>query len=123
MIDGRSDLFSLGSVLYEMTTGSTPFPGESLIEVLHAIIHDSPPLLRRSAPEAPAGLERILHKCLEKDPADRYQHADDLAVDLRRRPRRNGLGTAALIRSWLGRSEGGDERSGGSRIGLPGEPV
>jgi serine/threonine protein kinase len=82
-VDSRSDLFSLGSVLYELATGRTPFAGESMIDVLHAVIHDVPPAIRQLVPDTSAELERVLTKCLEKDPSDRYQHADDLAVDLR----------------------------------------
>jgi TRAP transporter TAXI family solute receptor len=81
--DVRSDLFAFGSILYEMVTGRPPFRGKSTTDTLSAIVRDEPipPLqLNRHVPQE---LERIIRKCLEKDPGDRYQHADDLAVDLR----------------------------------------
>ncbi|HLE71289.1 MAG TPA: serine/threonine-protein kinase, partial [Vicinamibacteria bacterium] len=83
-IDHRSDLFSLGIVLYEMLTGAAPFTAASAAELPHAIIHDSPKPLGASlhAPTAPE-IQRIVNKCLAKDPGDRYQNARDLFIDLR----------------------------------------
>jgi TRAP transporter TAXI family solute receptor len=81
--DARSDLFAFGSILYEMVTGRPPFRGKSTTDTLSAIVRDEPiPALQLNR-QVPQELERIIRKCLEKDPADRYQHADDLAVDLR----------------------------------------
>jgi serine/threonine protein kinase/predicted Zn-dependent protease len=116
-LDGRSDIFSLGSVLYELAVGSPPFPAESLVDVLHAIVHDPSPPIRQRVHEAPAELERIVTKCLEKDPTDRYQHADDLAVDLRRLQDRLDAGTD-LTRASSG-VEGRSELDGtASRIAI-----
>jgi Tol biopolymer transport system component len=83
-IDHRSDLFSLGIVLYEMVTGTTPFTAASAAELPHAIIHDAPKPLGAAiqAPTAPE-MQRIVSKCLAKDPEDRYQSARDLYIDLR----------------------------------------
>ncbi len=79
-VDHRTDVFSLGVMLYEMLAGHRPFPGKSHVEMMHAIINaPAPPL-----PTQPAELEEILSKALAKDPAERYQHAGDLALDLRR---------------------------------------
>jgi serine/threonine protein kinase len=79
-LDPRSDIFSLGVVLYEMLAGRQPFRGKSHVEILHAIIHDSAPPLAQQQPE----LNEILEKALAKEPKDRYQHAGDLSLDLRR---------------------------------------
>jgi Tol biopolymer transport system component/predicted Ser/Thr protein kinase len=79
-IDHRTDIFSLGIILYEMLARIHPFRGKSPVETLHAIIHDPVPPLSRQ----PAELQEILDKTLAKDPKDRYQHPGDLALDLRR---------------------------------------
>jgi Tol biopolymer transport system component len=79
-LDHRTDIFSLGVMLYEMLTGSRPFRGKSQAETMSAIINDPAPPLRTSGHR----LEEILDKALEKDPKERYQSASDLAVDLRR---------------------------------------
>ena len=83
-VDSRSDLFSFGIMLYEIVTGKLPFSGDSPMDTLSAILRAQPePVVTRN-PEAPAELQRILDKCLEKDPRDRYQDTRDLVVDLRR---------------------------------------
>ena len=79
-LDQRSDIFSLGIVFYEMLSGARPFRGKSQVETLHAIINDAAPPLAAHTAE----LQEILAKALAKDPRDRYQHAGDLALDLRR---------------------------------------
>src|SRR5262249_52645304 len=79
-VDHRTDIFSLGLVLHEMITGERPFQRNSAVETLHAIINDPAPLVTNHPPE----VEEILAKALAKDPKDRYQHAGDLALDLRR---------------------------------------
>lgn len=81
--DARSDLFSLGVVMYEALTGTHPFPGERPESILYAIQHvaPEPPTAMRSG--IPRELERIVLKCMQKDPGLRYQHAEDLAADLR----------------------------------------
>jgi len=81
-VDGRSDLFSLGAVIYEMATGRRPFGGESGAEVVDRILHGEPSAIARINDTAPPELERIVRKCLEKDRERRYQSARDLAVDL-----------------------------------------
>jgi eukaryotic-like serine/threonine-protein kinase len=81
-VDLRSDIFSLGAVLYEMLSGRRAFKGDSAVETLNAILKDEPPELVDLRPPLPAGLERIVRHCLEKRPEDRFQSARDLAFDL-----------------------------------------
>jgi Tol biopolymer transport system component/predicted Ser/Thr protein kinase len=80
-VDGRSDIFSFGVVLYELLAGHRPFTGRTDLECLHAILHQSPAAL---PPAIPSRLSHVIEKALEKDPADRYQSMRDLVVDLRR---------------------------------------
>ncbi|MDH3746068.1 MAG: serine/threonine-protein kinase, partial [Acidobacteriota bacterium] len=81
--DFRSDIFSLGCLLYEASTGARAFSAKSAIDTLHKVIHEEPAPMAERVPQAPIQLQWILRKALAKDPADRYQSAGDLAVDLR----------------------------------------
>lgn len=83
-LDSRSDIFSFGVVLYEMVTGVKPFRGETHTDTLTAILRDRQPPVARFNTEVPAELERIISRCLEKDPGERYQKAEELLGDLRR---------------------------------------
>jgi serine/threonine-protein kinase len=82
-VDARTDLWSLGSVLYEMVAGQLPFASETPTETISLILQREPPPLTRYAPAAPAELERIVTKTLTKNRDERYQTAKDLLVDLR----------------------------------------
>ena len=81
-VDHRSDLFSLGTVLYEMATGRRPFTGDSSASVISAILRDATPDVDLERKDLPHHLTRILGRCLAKDPEDRYQRARNLRNDL-----------------------------------------
>jgi serine/threonine-protein kinase len=83
-VDARSDIFSLGVVIYEMVAGRAPFEGETASDVISFILHKEPPPLARYSPDVPAELERIVAKALAKDKEERYQTAKDLLIDLKR---------------------------------------
>jgi TolB-like protein len=80
--DARSDVFSFGIVLYEMATGTHPFTGDSWPVVMSAILRDIPPPVTEHRSDLPLRLSHIVHRCLEKDPRDRYQTVADLQHDL-----------------------------------------
>jgi TolB-like protein/Tfp pilus assembly protein PilF len=81
--DARSDIFSLGIVLYEMLTGTRPFVGDTVAESAAAILRDEPPPVSEQVPDAPQALETIVAHCLEKRPEERFQSAGDLVFALR----------------------------------------
>jgi eukaryotic-like serine/threonine-protein kinase len=83
-VDQRTDIFSLGVVLYEIVTSERPFKGKSTIDTLHAILNQEPARATQLNPHLPAELEDILGKALAKEPSERYQHAGDFEIDLRR---------------------------------------
>ena len=95
--DPRSDLFSLGAVFYEMLTGRRAFSRETAVDTLGAVLRDDP----RQYPESekiPADLRPFVFRCLEKDPADRYQSANDLLMDLRAHQAESARDAATRVR-------------------------
>jgi non-specific serine/threonine protein kinase len=83
-LDARSDLFSLGVVLYEMATGSVPFPGATTAVIYDGILHSTPAPAKKLNPRLPSGIDVVLSKTLEKDPDLRCQTAAELRADLKR---------------------------------------
>ena len=81
-LDHRTDIFSFGAVFYEMLTGQRPFRGESHVETMNAILKEDPPDFAEINPNLPSSLDRIVRRCLEKQPADRFHSAHDLAISL-----------------------------------------
>jgi len=98
-LDARTDLFSFGAVLYEMSTGGLPFHGESSAVICEAIMNRTPVALVRLNPLLPPELEHIINKALEKDRSLRYQHAADMRTDLQRLKRDIDTGQAAAAGS------------------------
>src|SRR5439155_2695724 len=81
-VDWRSDIFTLGVVLYEMLSGQRPFRGDSVADTMGAILKEDPADFPHTSPLIPAVLDRLIRRCLEKDPGERFQSARDLAFAL-----------------------------------------
>jgi serine/threonine protein kinase/tetratricopeptide (TPR) repeat protein len=98
-LDGRSDLFSFGAVLYEMATGTLPFRGDTTALIFQAILDRAPVSPVRINPDLPAKLEDLINKSLEKDRNLRYQHAAEMRADLQRLKRDTETGRAVAASS------------------------
>ncbi len=105
-IDQRSDLFSLGSLFYELITGQRPFPGKGFLDIAQNIAKEPPVPPEQYRGGIPYGIRHILSKCFEKDPALRYQRADEMMADLRRAQREVTGGVAPVA---ITPREAGDE--------------
>jgi eukaryotic-like serine/threonine-protein kinase len=82
LIEGRSDIFALGAVLYEMATGKRAFEGQTSSAITAAILHREPPSVSSTTPHVPPSFDRLVRTCLEKDPDRRWQSAHDVALQL-----------------------------------------
>ncbi len=121
-LDARSDVFAFGAVLYEMVTGRRPFGGGSTAEMLASLLKEQPTPPSEVVPDVPKELERVILRCLRKDPGRRFQHMTDLKVELEevkeesdsgltvprvRAPRRRGFWVAAGLVGALALAAGG----------------
>jgi tetratricopeptide (TPR) repeat protein len=98
-VDRRSDIFSFGVMLYEMVTARLPFKGDNEAAVISSILNDTPEPLARFKADLPEGLQRIVDRALSKDPAERYQHADDMVAELKHEKRLLETGASTIIQT------------------------
>ena len=82
-VDARADLFAFGAILFEMVTGERAFAADSQAGLIAALLDQHPPAITAVVPSAPRAIERVVQRCLEKDPDDRWQSAQDLAAELK----------------------------------------
>jgi len=82
-IDQRSDIFSFGCILFEAATGKKPFEGDSIVKSLHNLIYEPTPQVKDLNPSSPVELQRIIRRCLAKDPEQRYQSIKEVAIELK----------------------------------------
>lgn len=116
-IDQRSDIFSFGCIFFEALTGKKAFPGEDAIDSLNKIIREPAPSINTIRPELPFELQKIVRRCLEKDPEERYQSIKDVAIDLREL--RSELAASGLHISAPGSADSGIGTYSGALAGAP----
>jgi len=123
-IDGRADLFSLGVIVYWLATGDKPFGGDTITAVSYKIVNVEPPMPRRLNPAVPLALEKIIMRCLEKDPAARYPSGEALAADLAaaRAGHELGQSSAAGLAGILSASGGTMASGTNAGAGMSGDP-
>ena len=103
-VDSRSDIFSFGSVLYEMICGRKAFPGDSQLSTLTAILREDPRRIGELVEDLPAEVERVIQRCLRKDPARRFQHMADVTVALEELKEESESGTLYAAAAAAGRA-------------------
>jgi Tol biopolymer transport system component/tRNA A-37 threonylcarbamoyl transferase component Bud32 len=103
-VDARSDIFSFGTMLYEMVTGTRPFAGKSPADTLGEVVRAQPKPLSGIVPGLPAELERVILRCLRKDPERRFQHMADVRVTLAELKEESESGALAAAKAVAGRS-------------------
>ena len=121
--DARTDLFSFGVVLYEMSTGKQPFAGSTSAVIFSEILTKAPLSPVRINPELPEGLERIINRLLEKDPDLRYQTAKDLLANMKRLHRDTTSGRSAVVQSATPAAAPDDSDPSQRSATVPADPV
>src|SRR5438309_1072509 len=123
-IDQRSDIFSFGCILYEAATGKKAFEGESVIKSLHMVVYESAPPITELNPSAPAELQRIVRRCLAKDPDERYQSIREVAIELKElRHELEGAGVDTTVPPPARSSTGGGREDEATRSESVAQPI
>ena len=124
-LDPRTDIFSLGVIFYEMLSGRRPFQGDTLAELVSAILRETPKPVSEVSSELPPRLSRIVHQCLQKIPDDRYQTAHDLHFDLEDLRQESEMSQEAVSAASGQPSSGSSDKARGSRsssLSIPTKP-
>jgi predicted esterase len=99
-LDARTDVFAFGALLYEMVSGRRAFQGRTILSTMAAVLHEQPVSIRELRPDVPEELQRIVSRCLEKDPQKRYQSAAELGADLHALHASRAAGAVARSRTF-----------------------